>query len=166
MVRGRQAVGIVALVLGAIVCWTWWTAPSPEEREIRRRLDEFTATFNATSEEGLASLAQAVRIGQFFTEDVVVELGGGSPPIHGRDTVMGMAARLQPRTADFLLELVDVTVVDLDTERAELSLTAVLHGRSPSPAGESLDAREFSAEIRKRAGQWQISRLVAIDTLR
>lgn len=166
MARTRQAAALAALVLAAIGLWIWWTAPSPEEREIRRRLDEFTATFNAANGEGPGSLTQAVRLGQFFTEDVVVELGGGSPPIHGRDTVMGVAARLQPRAAGFHLELVDVAVSGLEEDRAELSLTAVVRRRGPWPAEDALDAREFSAEIRKPDDRWQISRLSAIATLR
>ena len=45
--------------------------------------------------------ARSAQLGTFFTEDVDVELGSGAAPIHGRATIIGMAARLQPRTAAF-----------------------------------------------------------------
>jgi hypothetical protein len=166
MHRKRYVAVLVALAVGAGALWIWSARPSTEQREIHRRLDEFTATFNAASGEGLGGLAQAARLGHFFTDDVVVELGRGSPPIRGRETVVGMAARLQPRAAEFLLEFVDVTIGGIEEERAEVSLTAVLRRRAAVPAPESLDAREFSAELAKVDGVWQVSRVVAIDPVR
>ena len=56
---------------------------------------------NASTKDGLGTAARAAQIGSYFTEDAVVDFGGGSRPIQGRETLMGMAARLQPRTAAF-----------------------------------------------------------------
>jgi hypothetical protein len=166
MKRNRHAAVLAALVIGAVALWIWWTRPTPQEREIHRRLDEFTATFNAAAGNDLSGLAHAAKFGQFFTDDVVVELGRDSPPIQGREMVTGMAGRLQPRREEFLLELVDVTIPAMEDGRADLSLTAVLWRRAAVPAPESLDAREFSAEMRKVDGVWQVSRVRAVDTLR
>jgi hypothetical protein len=166
MRRHRQIAGLAVAAVIVTVVWVWSSRQAPHEREIRVRIDEFTAAFNAAAGEGLGGLVHAARLGQFFTDDVVLELGQGSAPIQGRETVTGMAARLQPRTAEFLLEIVDVTVTPRSDEEAELSLTAVLRRRSGLPSGETLDAREFAAEIERHAGVWQISRLVAVDTLR
>jgi hypothetical protein len=166
MRRHGQIAGLAVAAVVVTVLWVWSTRQTPQEREIRARVDEFTAAFNAAAGEGLGGLAHAARLGQFFTDDVVLELGHGSAPIQGRETVMGMAARLQPRTAEFLLEVVDVTVAPGGEGEAELSLTAVLRRRSGLPRGESLDARELAVEIERHAGAWQVSRLVAVDTLR
>jgi hypothetical protein len=111
-------------------------------------------------------MARAARLGQFFTEDVVIELGRGSQPIHGRETLMGMAARLQPRTAAFTLALNDVGVLLLEEARAEATLTALIRRRNGTAGEESLDAREFSAELQNTDGEWRVSRVVAVDTLR
>jgi hypothetical protein len=158
------------LVLAAVglgtALWVWSGRYPPEEREIRARLDEFTRTFNAAAQEGLAGLAHAARLGQFFTHNVVVELGQGSPPIEGRDTLVGMAARLQPRTAEYRLEIADLHVDVRSDHAAEVALTAVLHRRSRASAGDSLDAREFAAEVTKEGGVWRVSRVIAVDTLR
>src|SRR5687767_6775614 len=104
MARGTRAMVVAAVVLGAAAVWVWMQAGSREERQIRQRLDALTAEVNAGSPDGIGALARAARIGQFLAPDVVVELGKGSPPIHGRETVIGMAARLQPRTAAFVVE--------------------------------------------------------------
>jgi hypothetical protein len=163
---GRRAlVLLTAAVLAAVGLWVWQRSSSSPEREIARRLHELAGEFNASTTDGLGTLARAARLGQHFTPDVVVELGSGSPPIHGRDTLIGMAARLQPRTAAFLLELTDVTVEMVDDTRANLSLTAVIRRRNDS-GEESLDAREFSGEMRLVDGQWRLSRITSVQTLR
>ena len=155
----------MAVAALAAAAWLWWGG-SPDEREIRRRVASFAADFNDGTTEGLASVARAARLGGYFTEDVVVELGHGSPPIEGRETLVGMAARLQPRTAAFDLTFEDVTIESLDGDRAETSLTAVIRRRSVSSGEQSLDAREFAAELTRSGGVWRVRRIVAVDTLR
>jgi hypothetical protein len=157
---------LVAAVVGGLAFLIWRLSSPPAEREIRARLTAFVEDFNASTTDGLGTVARAARLGQFFTPDVVVEFGQGSPPIHGRETLMGMAARLQPRTAAFVLELDDVTVELLDESRADVTMTALIRRRSFHSGDESIDAREFSAEFRHTDGQWRVSRVVAIDTLR
>jgi hypothetical protein len=98
MSRRTQAV-VAVVVLAAAGFWYWRSAGTPRDREIRRRLTEFAAEFNSSTTDGLGTLARAGRLGQYFTPDIVIDLGQGSPPIHGRETLMGMAARLQPRPA-------------------------------------------------------------------
>ena len=49
----------------------------------------------------------------------MVELGQGSPPIQGRETLLGMVSRLQPpRTSAFVLEMDDVNVEFTDPATA------------------------------------------------
>lgn len=163
----RAWVGAIALAVAVIAAYlTWRALGTPEEREIKSRLQELAAEFNASTTDGLGTVARAARIGQLFTPDVVVELGQGSPPIHGRETLIGMVARLQPRTAAFVVELKDINVQLLDANRAEAALTLVIRRRSIGSGEESLDAREFSSELRKDEGAWRLGRVVAIDTLR
>jgi hypothetical protein len=144
----------------------WWYAGASEERAIKRRFAEFVAEFNASTTDGLGTVARAARLGSYFTPDIVVELGHGSPPIHGRETLIGMAARLQPRTAAFLVELDDVTVEMVDAEHANVTLTVVIRRRTIGTDEESIDAREFAADVTRTSGAWQMQRVVAVDTLR
>jgi hypothetical protein len=163
----RGQIVAIALAAGCVAAyWTYRNLSSPEEREIRSRLHALAAEFNASTTDGLGTVARAARIGQFFTSEVVVELGQGSPPIHGRETLIGMAARLQPRTAAFIIELDDIGIDHLQDGRADVVLTLVIRRRAVGSGEDSLDAREFSAELRRDEGEWRLARVSAIDTLR
>jgi hypothetical protein len=163
MRRSSALALLLAIVLGTLAAWYYW--PS-DERQIRHRLEEFTNEFNESTTDGVGTVARAARLGSFFTEQVVVELGPGSAPIHGRNTLIGMAARLQPRTAAFAVELKDVNVAVAEGGVAEVNLTAVFRRRSMATGEESLDAREFTLGMVKTSGEWQVNRVTAVDTLK
>jgi hypothetical protein len=161
--RTQAALALVALAAAGV--WVWRSIGTPRDREIRNRLTQLAAEFNSSTTDGLGIAARAARLGSYFTPDVIIELGQGSPPIQGRETLMAMAARLQPRTAAFQLELKDVTVDRADDASAEIVFTALIRRRSFSSGEQSIDAREFSATMRK-TDEWRIAHVVAIDTLR
>jgi hypothetical protein len=163
---------LVSFVAVAAAAFFAWSRPSGDERAIRARLDGLVATVNANNGEGLAAMAHAAEIGGYFTDDAVVDLGEGTARIVGRSTLMGMAARLQPRAAAFRLRFDDVGVrVAPGGTSADVTLTASFIQRATgpegeSPEGESMDAREFTLAMTRSSGGWQIARITAIDTLR
>jgi hypothetical protein len=162
--RGRViAVAAAALVLPGLA---WWFLSS-EDHAIRGRLAALRDEINAGVVSGLDNVVRAGAIGGFFTDDVVVDLGAGTASIEGRDTVTGMAARLQPRTAAFRVQLDDIGVeLRNDGLAADVRLTATFIRRSASTEEESIDAREFALVMTKADGTWRISRLTAVDTLK
>jgi hypothetical protein len=166
MTRRAQAALLVLVAIAGAAFWIWRTYAGPEERAVRQRLDALAGEFNSATTDGLGVAMRAARLAQYFTDDVVVDLGQGSPPIQGRETLIGMASRLQPRTSAFVLELDDVAVQLVDASVAEVALTVLIRRRTAGSEEESLDAREFSVELRQNAGEWDISRVVAVDTLR
>ena len=156
----------VLLVLIAAATFAWRTRETPDEREIGARLDALRREVNSSTADGVGVALHAAQIGGYFTEDTVVELGEGAAPIKGRDTLMGMVARLQPRTAAFRMELDDVTVEILPGgTAADVLLTASFKRRNISTGEESLDAREYALVMSKADGTWRIGRVSAIDTL-
>jgi hypothetical protein len=157
---------LAAVALAAAGLWIWQSLSPSDERDITRRLRALGEEFNLSTTDGLGTAARAARFGTYFTDDVVVELGGGSPAINGRDTLMGMAARLQPRTAAFVIDFRDVTVTVLEPRRAEASLTAVIRRRVIGTDEESLDAREFALALQKMDDVWRISHASAVETLK
>ncbi len=158
----------VVLALAAVAAFAYWqTRESGDVQVIRQRIEALRTEVNASTMDGLGTAARAAQIGSYFTDDAIVDLGGGSPPIHGRETVMGMAARLQPRTAAFRLELDDVGIeIVPDADAADVLLTASFVRRIMSTGEESRDAREFALVLVKTDGTWRVSRITAIDTLR
>lgn len=164
----RHAVrSVVIVALGVLAFFAWRSRITDDERAIRGRLEALRNEINARTTDGLGTVARAAQIGSYFTDDVVIELGEGAPPIRGRETLIGMATRLQPRTAAFRLDLDDVNV-DLvpGGQASDVLLTASFVRRSLSTGEESRDAREFALVCEKNAGTWRISRIAAIDTLR
>ena len=99
--------------------------------------------------DGLGTVARAADIGSYFTDNVVVDFGEGAAPIVGRTTLVGMASRLERRTAAFRLRFDDVGVrVGPNGTTAAVTLTASFVQRA-GDAGESMDAREFQIGMEK-----------------
>jgi hypothetical protein len=157
---------VLILAVAAVAVFVWSTRDTSEERAIRGRLETLRNEVNASTADGLGNATRAVQIGGFFTKDVVVELGEGSVPIRGRDTIVGMVARLQPRTAAFSMELDDISVELVPGGAADVLLTASFVRRSIPTGEESRDAREYALVLTNATGEWEISRITAIDTLR
>ena len=158
---------VVILALSGVAVFVWRARDTSDERVIRGRLEALRDEVNASTVDGLGTAARAVQIGGYLTKDVVVELGEGSVPIRGRDTIVGMVARLQPRTAAFRMELDDISVEMVPgAAAADVLLTASFVRRSISTGEESRDAREYALVLTSATGDWEISRITAIDTLR
>jgi hypothetical protein len=161
----RRAAAVAAAALALAAIWYFW--PGGDDAAIRQQLTALADTVNESTSDGLGTVARAASIGAHFTDDVVVDLGQGAAPIRGRETLIGMAARLQPRTAAFTLKFEDIDVdVRPDAGSAEISLTAELMRQGPAQDAQAMDAREFTFGMRKVDGEWLIARVTAIDTIR
>jgi hypothetical protein len=161
----RGAISIVAVLAAAGVAWMVW--PEGNEGKIRRELRALVAEANERAGDGLGTVAKAARLGSYFTSDIVVDFGPGTAPIEGRETLIGMATRLQPRTASLRVALEDVSVTMRPGDAiADVTLTATFTRRDVSTGEETIDAREFALEVRQDAGEWRIARVTTVDTLK
>jgi len=154
--------------VAAVLCLTLAACWSRDERAvIRQRLDAFTDAVNNGGGSGLAGAAtHAIGLANFFTNDVVITLGDGSAPIRGRDMLMSMAMRLQPRTSEYTLDFEDVNVqLGSDGQSADVDLTAEFIRREPG-ARQSMDAREYKLQMRRDEGEWKIASVEAVQTLK
>jgi hypothetical protein len=163
----RRTLGALcaAILLAGGAFW-WWTRPSADERQVQRLFRDFGEELNTGASGGFGTVAHIARLSEFFSPDVVVELGHGSPPIEGRETLLGMVSRLQPRTAAFVVEMDDVTTEFTGPDHGEVTFTALIRRRGFESREESIDAREFAGEVVRSGGRWRVSRVVAVDTLR
>lgn len=157
---------LAAVVAAAgVLAWRAWSGG--EEAAVRARLASLAEQINAPAGEGLGAVAQAAAIGDYFTEDVVIDLGPGTSPIESRPMVIGMAARLRPRIGAFRLVLDDIVVEMAEGEAAAaVRLTVSFIRRSAATGQEPLDAREFALSMRRDDGEWRIARLALVATLR
>jgi ketosteroid isomerase-like protein len=160
-----RAFVLVLLIAGGVLAWR--SRATPDELAVRARLDSLRKDVNSGATTGIGAALHAAQIGDYFTEDVIVELGEGSSPIKGRETLIGMIARLQPRTSEFRLELDDVTIEIAPAGNAADVLLTATFTRPKNATGEpSLDAREYTLVMAKTDGSWRIARITAIDALR
>jgi len=157
--------GAIAAIAVAVWAWNaWW--PS-DERAIRQRLGALAETVNEHAPEGLGTVTRATQIGGYFTDDVAIDLGSGTPPIRSRETLIGIAARMSPRLAGHTLEFDDVTVaIDSNQGTATVNLVAIWTRSQGSSSGSGTDARELQLGMTKADGAWRIERVTALDTLR
>jgi hypothetical protein len=162
----KHIAAIVGIVVAIAAAAVYFSTPGDEGAAVRKRLQQLTDDVNTSTVEGIGTIERAVQLASFFADDVDVDLGQGSAPIHGRETVLGMAERLQPRTAAFKLKLEDVTVaMGPGGDTADVHLTAEFIRRSITTGEESLDAREFTMVMRRIGGDWKIARVNAVETL-
>ena len=166
MPRGRvAALAALGVILG-VGAWYYLT-PTDPTTVIRQRLNTLADEINKSTRDGRGPEARAVELSSYLTDDVELDFGPGSPPIQGRATVIGMAGRLQPRTAAFTLRFQDMNVaLAPDGQTADVHLTAEFIRRSMTTGEESLDAREFTIVMRQVGGDWKIAKVVAIQTLK
>ena len=159
---------VIVLTVAALGIASWYLlVPGGGSANVRARLQALSDMINSSTVDGLGPEARAAQLGAFFTDDVDVDLGGGAAPIRGRETLIGMAGRLQPRTAAFRLQFEDVTITMAPGDAAaDVHLTAEIIRRSITTGDEALDAREFTLGMRLVGGEWQIARVTAVDTLK
>jgi ketosteroid isomerase-like protein len=163
MAKPATVIACVTVAAAVSAACGWF---GDERTAIRSRLRDFTIDVNATAPEGLGTVARAAGIASFFTDDVIVDLGEGTAPIAGRETLVAMAARLQPRLAEFTLDFTDENIrVSADGQSADVTLTVEFIRRDPA-ARQQMDAREFRLQMRHDGQEWKIARATAVDTLK
>jgi SnoaL-like protein len=163
-----RRVAAIGVTVAALALGAWYLLkPADPEAMVRSRLHAFSEVVNDSTVDGKSPEVHGAQLAAFFAEDVEVDFGQGTAPIQGRDTVIGMAGRLQPRTAAFRLKFEDVSVaMGPGGETADVHLTAEFIRRSITTGEESLDAREFSLGMRRVGGEWRIARVTAVETLK
>jgi len=139
-----------------------------EEREIARRLNELAETASVDVDENpVIRMANAARVGRYFTEDGLIERGENAAPIQGRGAVVALAAQARTAVEDLRIRFTDVEIRVSGSDTAVAHLTLVVSGRGeekPS-TGSSIDARELRLTFRKIDGDWLIARVESLETL-
>jgi hypothetical protein len=114
----------------------------------------------------MTRVANAARLRRHFDERIVVEPGAGVPPIEGRETIVGLAARARADRI-FRVEFVDVQVTTTGQPAgfARVSLTGRVTGSAPG-GGRFVDGRELELTMSRLTGEWLISRIRTVEAIR
>jgi SnoaL-like domain len=131
-----------------------------DRRQIRHQLDALATAATVTgAESDLDRLARAVRIGSFFTEDVVIRRSeDNSAFVGGRRGVaeMATAAAAEHRTMKVSIDNVNITLTD--GSNASASMTVVVSTNNPD--AESVNVRMVTATFRKVDRTWLIAQAI------
>ena len=154
---------VLLIVAGAgFAVYRWWSGP---EGQIRRVLDEISEALGHDAPvTPLQTASRAAALRDLVASDIVISPGQPFSPIHGRDAVIGMAARISAGAESFEIEFVDVniTVASSGTSAmVDLTVKVTAHNRGQ----ETVDAREVMMEFAYVDGQWVVKNAEAIPVL-
>lgn len=161
----RAGVVLIAVLGGGWAAWRSW-APG-DEAEIVALLDRLADGVGGPAGEGhLARVARAAALRDDLDADLRVEIGPPFQPIKGRETMIGMAARLSGTYPNLDVQFRDLDLtIEPDGQRARVTLTAEAHFDQRS-GGLGFDARELDLVLTKRDGRWVIAEVSYVRILR
>jgi hypothetical protein len=163
----RTAAVVVCFAAAALGACGWWNSP---EREIRRVLDGIAERLSHDAPlTALAAAAAVAGLQEYLSEDVVIDAGAPVPPLVGRESALGAAARLLGGTPALLVQFVDVQVAlagESASGQGRAEVTCNVTADVTDRAGQTArDARELTMTMRRMDGRWVVERVKASTVL-
>lgn len=158
-----------AILLGVLLLlgfWAWHIFFPNTEKAIRRRLTEIAQLASCSSTEGaLAKGINAEKLGSYCTADVTISMNlpGVQPLATGRDDVVKGALWARSNLAPISAQLSDIVVTLAPNKQ---SATADLTARVRASTDTDFYIQELRVRLKKLGGQWLVSRVDSIKTLR
>jgi len=149
----RVAILVAALVL-MVAGYRWWNSP---ERQVNRLLsDVATALSHESADTDLRALTAVASLQAHLAPDVSIDLGGGSPPIRGRQDVMATAARVRASSSMMRVQFFDPDIAISGDASGTTRVTVQVTTRDAS--GQELAAAyTVSMNLVLAEGRWQIA---------
>jgi hypothetical protein len=158
--------GFVVLGVLLLAVWLFQRFFPNDETRIHKLLDELAATASfSANEPALQRLANAQKLGAFFTADPSINLevtDWESRTLQSRDELVQLALAVRSTVSGVQIELPDVIIaVSDDHESASAHLTA-----KASVAGkQEIHVQEFRLQLKKIDGDWKIWQVDTVRTL-
>jgi len=158
---------LLAALMLTVGIWGWRTIFPNPERVIRKQFTQVArlASF-APDEAPLAKLANTQKLAGYFAPDVEIQLdlpGRSEHRLSGRPEVVQAAMAARNQLSSLRVEFPDLIVtVDPEKQSAVVNLTATAR-----VSGErDLFVQEMEFQVRKLSGDWLITRVETVKTLR
>jgi hypothetical protein len=143
---------LALLIVTAVVIFLFL---EQDERQIRRNISSLsTAISMLLKEDGIAALAEAHRIGTFFTEDCQIVVGGPVPEIHGREALISAAYATRMGIGGIVVE---VAFRDISVTVAEDEVTAVSIKTAVATTATGREIRNIQMHWEKTDRRWKIA---------
>jgi hypothetical protein len=162
-----KRVVIIACAVAALWFGWRWAFPS-DEVQIHGVLDRIAkaAGSGAVGESDVARITRSMSIRSALDPAITVDAG---PPFHttsGRDVLIGTVARLNNTMKDLEIRFADVQI-SVDPSRTSATVYATAEALFHDARGDrGLEARELDLTFRRLEGDWVVSRVAPVHTLR
>jgi hypothetical protein len=162
-----RRLAVIAFALAALWFGWRWLFPS-DQVQIHRVLDQIAraAGSGAAGESEVARIARSVSIRSALDPDITVDAGPPFDSTSGRDVLIGAVARFSTTMNDLEVRFADVEItVDPSRTSAKVYTTAEALFRDGS-GDRGVEARELDLTFRHLEGDWVLSRVAPVPTLR
>jgi hypothetical protein len=151
--NGSAYVAIVFAALIGYSAYQWWFNPS---RAVKQRLGQVAEALSVPEGEAdMARLARLARLRGYLADDVRVR--AGAEPIQSRDAAIAAAAAWKPPPGSGDVRFADVQIFIESETAAHAYLAVELTNLDRESGHPTVDARDASVGLAKRAGEWVIT---------
>jgi len=153
--NGSVYVAVVFAVLIGYFGYQWWFNPA---RAVKRRLGEVAAALSASADDtDLTRIARLARLRRYLADDIHVRAGSAAPEITSREVVLAAIGSWRPPPGGGDIHFADVHISMESDSAARAQLTVELTVPDRQTGQPTIDARDATASLAKRAGEWVIT---------
>lgn len=161
----KKTLLILTLLMVAVAVIIFLLFSSQDERQVRRNIASLSDSISALLEkDGIAALAEARKIGSFFTEDCQIAVGDPVPEIHGREELIS-AAYATRKARGIVADEVEVAFYDVSVTIAENEVMAISIKTAVATGATGREIRNIKMHWKKTEGRWEITTAKSIPIL-
>ena len=158
--NGSVYVAVVFVVLIGYFSYQWWFNPS---RVVKHRLGEIAAALSVPPDE--SDMARVARLGQLrrlLSDDIHISVGA-RPEITSADMALAVAGSWRPAPGSGDVHFADVQIFIESDAAAHAYLSVELTNLDRESGQKVIDARDASVDLRKRGGEWLVTKVDSKD---
>jgi hypothetical protein len=158
--NGSVYVAVVFAVLIAYFSYQWWFNPS---RVVKHRLGQIAEALSVPPDESdVARVARLAQLRRHLGDDIHIRVGA-YPEITSSDKALAAAGAWRPAQGSGDVHFADVQVFIESDTAAHAYLSVELTNLDRESGQRVVDARDASVDLRKRDGEWQVTKVESKD---
>jgi hypothetical protein len=153
--NGSVYVAVVFAILIGYFGYQWWYNPA---RAVKRRLGEVAAALSASADDtDMARIRRLAQLRRYLADDIRVRPGGTAPEFTSRDVVLAAVGSWRPPPGGGDVHFADVHIAMESASAARAYVTVELTVPDGETGRATIDARDATASLAKRNGEWVIT---------
>jgi hypothetical protein len=153
--NGSVYVAVVFAILIGYFGYQWWYNPA---RAVKRRLGEVAAALSASADDtDMMRIRRLAQLRRYLADDIRVRPGLTAPEITSRDVVLAAIGNWRPPSGGGDIQFADVHIAMESDSAARAYVTVELTVPDGETGRPTIDARDATASLAKRNGEWVIT---------